>query len=227
MEHLITFENDQFGNIRTIEKNGKIFFCGKDAATLLGYSNTKDALSKHCRRDGVAIYDLTDSLGRVQPTKFIDEGNLYRLITHSKLPTAEKFEQWVFDEVLPAIRLTGKYDLSREDDTVSPLNLPDSKDYLTAARLVAHCPKERLCIVLNFLEKGGFDVSKATPMSVGISTADISMRIKETMERLGVSCHRLSEISGIPDESLRCYYNGTRFPKPERYKEIVMTLNML
>lgn len=224
MEKLITFKNDQFGNIRTIEKNSKIYFCGKDVATALGYKVPKDAISAHCK--GAVKYRYPTTSG-VQSMSFIPEGDLYRLITHSKLPTAEKFEQWVFDEVLPAIRLTGKYDLSREDDTVSPLNLPDSKDYLTAARLVAHCPKERLSIVLDFLEKGGFDVSKATPMSVGISTADISMRIKETMERLGVSCHRLSEISGIPDESLRCYYNGTRFPKPERYKEIVMTLNML
>ncbi|MDO4495197.1 MAG: Bro-N domain-containing protein [Clostridiaceae bacterium] len=224
MEKLITFKNDQFGNIRTIEKNSKIYFCGKDVATALGYKVPKDAISAHCK--GAVKYRYPTTSG-VQSMSFIPEGDLYRLITHSKLPTAEKFEQWVFDEVLPEIRLTGKYDLSREDDTVSPLNLPDSKDYLTAARLVAHCPKERLSIVLDFLEKGGFDVSKATPMSVGISTADISMRIKETMERLGVSCHRLSEISGIPDESLRCYYNGTRFPKPERYKEIVMTLNML
>lgn len=224
MNKLVSFENDQFGNIRTIEENGKIYFCGNDVAKALGYSNPRDALCKHCK--GVAKRDIPTSSG-IQLMSFIPEGDLYRLITRSKLPTAEKFEEWIFDDVLPTIRLTGKYELARQFDTVSPVTLPDSKDYLTAARLIAHCPKERLGIVLKFLDKGGFDVSYATPMSVGISTADISLRIKETMERLGVSCHRLSEISGIPDETLRTYYKGTRFPKPNRYTEIVNILNSL
>ncbi len=109
MNELKLFENKNFGTVRTIEENGNVLFCGKDVATALGYSNTKDALQKHCNKDGVAFYDLTDSLGRKQVTKFIDEGNLYRLIAHSKLPKAAEFERWVFDEVLPTIRKTGGY----------------------------------------------------------------------------------------------------------------------
>ena len=103
------FENEQFGSIRTVEENGKVLFCGADVAKALGYQNTKDALARHCREDGVAFHDLIDSMGREQQAKFINEGNLYRLITHSKLPEAEKFESWVFDDVLPTIRRHGMY----------------------------------------------------------------------------------------------------------------------
>lgn len=68
-----------------------------------------NALKSHCKEDGVAFYHLTDNLGREQKAKFISEGNLYRLIVHSKLPSAEKFERWVFDKVLPSIRKHGIY----------------------------------------------------------------------------------------------------------------------
>jgi len=106
---LQVFENEEFGTIRTIEKDGKILFCGSDVAKALGYINTKSALARHCKEDGVAFHDITDKLGRIQRMKFINEGNLYRLITHSKLKSAEKFESWVFDEVLPTIRKHGAY----------------------------------------------------------------------------------------------------------------------
>ena len=109
MENLQIFENVEFGKIRTIEENGKILFCGSDVAKILGYKDTAKAIKTHCKEDGWAICPVIDSLGRKQQTKFISEGNVYRLITHSKLPNAEKFENWVFDEVLPSIRKHGIY----------------------------------------------------------------------------------------------------------------------
>lgn len=77
---------------------------------------TNDAIIRHCRKGGVAKRDLTDNLGRTQQAAFIDEGNLYRLIVHSKLPTAEQFERWVFNEVLPTIRKTGEYKVKPSDE---------------------------------------------------------------------------------------------------------------
>ncbi len=74
-----------------------------------GYNNAPDAISKHCKKDGIAKCDSVDSLGRKNTFSFITEGNVYRLITHSKLPEAERFEVWVFDDVLPTIRKTGSY----------------------------------------------------------------------------------------------------------------------
>ena len=103
------YNSPEFGSIRVIEENGKYLFCGADVAKSLGYKDTVNALKTHCREDGVAFYHLTDNLGRKQKAKFISEGNLYRLIVHSKLPSAERFEKWVFDEVLPTIRKHGSY----------------------------------------------------------------------------------------------------------------------
>lgn len=115
MNNLQIFNNAQFGEIRTIDENGTVLFCGSDIAKALGYSNTKDALARHCKEDGVVFHDLIDNMGREQHAKFINEGNVYRLITHSKLPAAEQFESWVFDEVLPTIRRNGAY---MTDDTL-------------------------------------------------------------------------------------------------------------
>ena len=109
MSKLIIFENEEFGRVRTIEQEGTIMLCGKDIAEALGYKNTVNAIKSHCRKDGVAIYHLTDSMGRNQPANFISEGNVYRLITHSKLPAADRFEKWVFDDILPTIRKHGMY----------------------------------------------------------------------------------------------------------------------
>lgn len=104
------FESSEFGNVRTLEgANGEVLFCGVDIAKSLGYTNTRKALSDHCKKDGVTKRYVTDNLGREQETAFITEGNVYRLIARSKLPSAEKFERWVFDEILPSIRRHGAY----------------------------------------------------------------------------------------------------------------------
>lgn len=109
------FSSEQFGSLRTYEENGQILFCGKDVAASLGYKNTNDAMKKHCK--GVAKRYPLQTAGGMQEFVFISEPDLYRLITHSKLPTAEKFERWVFEEVLPAIRRTGGYMVAKQDET--------------------------------------------------------------------------------------------------------------
>lgn len=107
------FKNEEFGEVRMVEENGKMMFCGSDVAKALGYNDTNQAIRKNCKKDGVSTRRVIDNLGREQQAKFINEGNLYRLITHSKLPSAEKFESWVFDEVLPSIRKQGKYEIPK------------------------------------------------------------------------------------------------------------------
>ena len=106
MEQLQVFTNEAFGRVRTMQEDGKILFCGTDIAKALGYSNPRDALARHCR--GGVIRDTPTDSG-IQPINFIPEGDVYRLIVRSKLPSAEQFERWVFDEVLPSIRQTGGY----------------------------------------------------------------------------------------------------------------------
>jgi len=106
---LQVFRKREFGEIQIIEENGRFEFEATVSAKILGYVNPYKAIGDHCKKDGVTKREVIDRLGRKQEKNFISEGNLYRLITHSKLPNAEKFEKWVFDEVLPSIRQTGAY----------------------------------------------------------------------------------------------------------------------
>ena len=100
------FDNEEFGSVRTIEENGKVLFCGSDVAKALGYRRPKDAINAHCK-GAVKRRLLTN--GGAQEMKMISEGDVYRLISHSRPPYAEKFEGWIFDDVLPTIRRTGGY----------------------------------------------------------------------------------------------------------------------
>lgn len=106
MNDIQIFKHEQFGSIRTANEGDKILFCGSDVAKALGYSNAPDALNRHCR---AIVKRDTPISGKIQAISYIPEGDVYRLIVHSKLPAAERFETWVFDEVLPTIRKTGGY----------------------------------------------------------------------------------------------------------------------
>ncbi|MGC4604815.1 phage antirepressor [Enterococcus faecium] len=109
MTEMQIFKSSEFGEVRTLEIDGFPYFVGKDVATVLGYSNTRDALAKRVDeedKDGVAIYD---PMGRKQVVTVINESGLYSLILSSKLVTAKKFKRWVTNEVLPAIRQHGVY----------------------------------------------------------------------------------------------------------------------
>lgn len=104
------YNNEEFGTVRTTTIDGVPFFVGKDVAVILGYSNPRDAISKHVdeedKYDGVAI---RDSIGREQFPVWINESGLYSLILRSQMPKARQFKRWVTSEVLPAIRKHGMY----------------------------------------------------------------------------------------------------------------------
>lgn len=126
MNNLKVFNNEEFGEIRTMEIDGKPYFVSTDVAIALGYTNPRDAVSRHCK--GVVKHDTPTSSG-IQSMSYIGEGDLYRLIMKSKLPSAEKFESWVMDDVLPSIRKNGGYIAGQE--TLS------DEDLLSKALLVA------------------------------------------------------------------------------------------
>ncbi len=109
MRDLQIFKSEQFGEIRTLEENGKALFCASDIAKALGYARPGDAISAHCRYTVKRSIPHPQSPNKQIEMSFIPEGDVYRLITHSKLPGAERFERWVFDEVLPSIRKHGLY----------------------------------------------------------------------------------------------------------------------
>ena len=127
MNELQLFKNEEFGELRTIEENGKILFCGNDIAKALGYVRPNDAISAHCR---ATVKRRTPISGKIQEINFIPEGDVYRLITHSKLEKAEQFEKWVFDDVLPTIRKTGGY--VNNEDTFVKTYLPFADENIKA-----------------------------------------------------------------------------------------------
>ena len=109
MTDLQIFNSPEFGAIRTIEKDGEPWFVGKDVATILGYAKPLNALATHIDEDDSLKQGLTDNMGRMQETIFINESGLYSLVLSSKLPNAKKFKRWVTSEVIPSIRKTGSY----------------------------------------------------------------------------------------------------------------------
>ena len=112
MNELQIFNNPDFGEVRTLEENGKVLFCGSDVAKALGYQNPSRDVQRHCK----AIQErcTTDLVGRQQTMLFIPESDLYRLVFSSKLPNAERFTDWVTEEVLPSIRKNGGYIAGQE-----------------------------------------------------------------------------------------------------------------
>lgn len=106
MNDLQIFNNPEFGEVRTLEEAGQVFFCGADVARALGYSRPRDAIAAHARG---AVKRRTPTASGEQEMLFIPESDLYRLVFSSKLPTAEKFTDWVTGEILPTIRKHGAY----------------------------------------------------------------------------------------------------------------------
>lgn len=106
MSRIEVFNNNEFGELEILEDGDKYWFPATKCAEVLGYTNPRKAILDHCK--GVTIRDsLTD--GGKQKINYISEGDLYRLIARSKLEAAQRFEKWVFDEVLPTIRKHGVY----------------------------------------------------------------------------------------------------------------------
>lgn len=102
------FANDQFGEVRTLTKDGEPWFVGKDVAEILGYTNPSKALADHVDDEDKLNNETLSSLGQ-RGGWLINESGLYSLILSSKLPTARAFKRWVTSEVLPAIRKHGEY----------------------------------------------------------------------------------------------------------------------
>ncbi|QOZ89468.1 hypothetical protein D2E16_09100 [Streptococcus suis] len=102
------FKNEQFGEVQLLEINNEPWFVGKEIAEILGYKNSRDALSKHVDEEDKGVAKR-DTLGGSQDQVIINESGLYSLILKSKLPQAKQFKRWVTSEVLPSIRKHGGY----------------------------------------------------------------------------------------------------------------------
>lgn len=133
MNELQIFKQKEFGQIRSVEINNKVGFVASDIANALGYKNTRDAISKHCK--GVVKCDIPTNSG-IQNMSIIFESDIYRLIARSKLPSAVKFESWIFDEVLPTISKTGSYSINN--------NISHTQMFIMAAKAMEEQEKKLL-----------------------------------------------------------------------------------
>ncbi len=127
--NIIPFQFES-NNIRVIDQDGEPWFVAKDVAELLGYKRARDAIRQHCKG---AVFHRLPSEGNMQDTYIIPERDVYRLIMRSKLPAAERFEEWVVDEVLPSIRKKGSYSFD-----------PSKLSRMEIIRLAAEAEEEKL-----------------------------------------------------------------------------------
>lgn len=116
---ITTFNNEEFGNVRTLTINGEPWFVGKDIAECLGYSRSTKAVSDHVDEEDIDGIPIQDSIGRMQNTPIINESGVYSLILSSKLESAKKFKKWVTSEVLPSLRKTGTYTVMAAQPTTT------------------------------------------------------------------------------------------------------------
>lgn len=191
MNELMIFNNEEFGQVRTIEIDGKPYFVGKDIATALGYKDTVNALKQHCR--GVVKHHLTDSIGRNQTVNVITEGDMYRLITHSKLESAERFESWVFDDVLPSLRKTGSYEIPKQKKD-KPNRLPLSSVNMMVKNVMSTLEKAKVEPVYVAAEV------KRLYTDLGYEVKALLLTDKETMPKL-YDCTEMARELGIYSNS--------------------------
>ncbi len=121
MSNLIPFQFESNEIRVVIDSNGEPLFVGKDICIALGYSDPTNAMKQHCR--GVVKYHpIQDSLGRTQEVRVLTEPDVLRLIVNCKLPAGVAFERLIFEEILPSIRKTGKYEAPNQPKKQSTLS---------------------------------------------------------------------------------------------------------
>lgn len=126
MNNLQIFNNEEFGQVRTINIDSDVWFVGKDVATALGYSNARDALVKHVEAEDKGVAKC-DTLGGKQDLVIVNESGLYSLIFGSRMENARRFKHWVTSEVLPAIRKTGHFEMENYSPEMQAILMHDKK----------------------------------------------------------------------------------------------------
>ena len=177
MNEVKTFNNEQFGEVRVMERNGEPWFVGKDVAGILGYERPTKAVADHVDPEDRDAVPIQDCIGRMQNTPLINESGLYSLILSSKLPTAKQFKRWVTSEVLPSIRKHGGYVAGQESMSDDEL--------MAKALLMAHSKiEEREKQIKEMIPKAIFaDAVAASHTSILIG--DLAKLLKQNGHDIG------------------------------------------
>jgi anti-repressor protein len=211
MADLQIFRNERFGSIRTVEEDGKILFCGSDVAKSLGYTLPNKAVIDHCRCVLKRNIPHPQSTSKTIEMSFISEGDVYRLITHSKLPAAEQFEHWVFDEVLPSIRKHGVYATAETAERL--LNDPD---FMIRTFTALKEEREKNAALQNKIEQDKPKVLFAD----AVSTAKTSILVGELAKLLkqnGVEIGGTRLFAWLRENGYLIKRNGTDYNMPTQY----------
>ena len=177
MNNLQVFKNEKFGTVRTITENGRTLFCGADVARALGYAKPQNAIAAHCKgalKRGIGVQtgsraDGTPAMQSVEMT-FIAEGDIYRLAARSKLPGADEFERWIFDEVLVSVNHHGAY-MTPEAIEQALLN-PDT--LIKLATTLKEEREQRMALAAKIEED-----APATQLGYAVTAADDSILVRE------------------------------------------------
>lgn len=179
MNELQIFNSEEFGQVRTVEIDGKIYFVGIDIAKALGYLNPSKAVIQHCK--GVTKLGIPSKGGK-QKTNCIPEGDLYRLITHSELPSAERFESWVFDEVLPTLRKTGTYEIPKKDKSTSPKRLSLSSVNMMVKNVMSTLEKAKVEPVYVAAEVKRLYTDLGYEVKIPLATDELMLKLYDCTE---------------------------------------------
>ena len=192
MNELKVFQSSEFGELGVLTIDGKEYFPATQCAKVLGYTDPYKAIKQHCKEDGWVKRPVIDNLGRTQEMKFISEGNLYRLIVRSKLPAAEKFERWVFDEVLPELKRSGSYG--------NNINLEEVISKTVAATMLevfkqispAKNKRQSLANHSNLPKKKARKYTYTTPLKVETLEPELKKKVDEMIISGEYSCQQIA-----------------------------------
>ena len=200
MNNLIV-KNKKFGNLEIyVDEKGKVWFPATEVAEMLGYKNPHKAILDHCKEHGVTFREVIANTGfgdSKQKKKYIDEGNVFRLITKSHIPGAEEFESWIFDEVIPQIMKTGKYEIktSKNKTLDQEIKLKNSRSRMANAYLkIANnpiFPNEYRQIMLTYAA----NELSGTPVIPLPSSEKRTFSATEIGEKLGISANKVGTLA--------------------------------
>ncbi|CAH1747466.1 Phage antirepressor protein [Thauera humireducens] len=188
--------------VRTVTADGEVWFVGSDICDALGYVNPSDAIKQHCK--GVAKRYPLSTAGGMQQMRVLSEPDVMRLIVSSTLPAAERFESWIFEDVLPSIRKTGGYtapQAKKADDGLAQFRRARAIDLSakTAERICAQFPKlgdaARQCVFAKLVNPIVGDEVIALPRVDGplMNATEVGRRFGATANAIG----RLANAHGL------------------------------
>lgn len=219
MKELQVFQNNEFGQVRILTIENEPWFVGKDVADALGYSNSRDALSKHVDdedKSDVAIHDGSQNRNMT----IINESGLYSLIMSSQLPSAKKFKRWVTAEVLPTIRKTGIYQV-KEETTANSTHKPSItfEQTLEIAKAVGKtplCAMEHVFKVLKIFVPE-LEMPEPEPRALqGVKVVKYDLEFQKQLNKYlkenNLTICEFSRRSGLPKSNIWNWVNGKATP---------------